>query len=111
MKKLVLFPHGTRIKPFSNVNIKPGIFAIYKHLNIPIVPVYMNSGYVWDRKGLIKRPGKVKVIFFDFIKSGYNKKRVFRNFKFKVKLIYLIYVNLIFIKSSIIFYFLKWDTA
>ena len=34
----------------------------------------MNSGYVWDRKGLIKRPGKVKVIFFDFIKSGYNKK-------------------------------------
>ena len=73
-EKLVLFPHGTRIKPSSNVNIKPGIFAIYKNLNVPIVPVYMNSGYVWDRKGLIKRPGKVKVIFFDFIKSGYNKK-------------------------------------
>ena len=73
-ESLVLFPHGTRIKPFSNVKIKPGIFAIYKHLNVPIVPVYMNSGYVWDRKGLVKRPGKVKVIFFDFIKSGYNKK-------------------------------------
>ena len=38
-EKLVLFPHGTRIKPSSNVNIKPGIFAIYKNLNVPIVPV------------------------------------------------------------------------
>ena len=73
-ENLVLFPHGTRVKSHSNVNIKPGIYAIYKHLNIPVVPVFMNSGHVWDRKGFIKKPGKVKVIFFDPIKSGYSKK-------------------------------------
>ena len=73
-ENLVLFPHGTRVKPLSSINIKPGIYAIYKHLNIPVVPVFMNTGNVWDRKGLIKRHGKVKIIFFDSIKSGYNKK-------------------------------------
>jgi len=73
-ENLVLFPHGTRVKSYSNVNIKPGIYAIYKHLNIPVVPVFMNSGHVWDRKGFIKKPGKVKVIFFDPLKSGYAKK-------------------------------------
>lgn len=73
-ENLVLFPHGTRIKPCSNISVKPGIYALYKNLNLPIIPVYMNSGHVWDKKGFIKRPGKVKVIFFDSIERGYNKK-------------------------------------
>ncbi|MFP6779669.1 MAG: lysophospholipid acyltransferase family protein [Alphaproteobacteria bacterium] len=72
---LVLFPHGTRVKYLTKVNIKPGIYAIYKHLTIPIIPVYMASGHVWDKKGFIKRPGVVKVTFFDSIDTGYSKEK------------------------------------
>ena len=72
---LLLFPHGTRVKYLTKVNIKPGIYAIYKHLTIPIIPVYMASGHVWDKKGFIKRPGVVKVTFFDSIDTGYSKEK------------------------------------
>ena len=74
-ENLVLFPHGTRVKYRAKVNIKPGIYAIYKHLKIPIIPVYMASGHVWDKKGFIKNPGIVKVTFFDSIESGYSKEK------------------------------------
>ena len=83
-ESVVLFPHGTRVKPYTNIDIKPGIYAIYKHLNIPIVPVYINSGYLWDRKGLIKRPGKVRVTLFDSIKSGYGKKEFLKILNIKL---------------------------
>ena len=83
-QNLVLFPHGTRVRPLKKVRIKPGIYAIYKHLNIPIVPVYMSSGYIWDRKGFIKRPGKLKVTFFESIDSGYNKKEFLKLLNFKL---------------------------
>lgn len=72
-ESLVLFPHGTRVKPLSNIRIKPGIYAIYKNLNIPIVPVYMSTGHIWDRRGFIKRPGKIKVCTSEYIESGYNR--------------------------------------
>ena len=74
-ENLVLFPHGTRVKYRAKVNIKPGIYAIYKHLKLPIIPVYMTSGHVWDKKGFIKNPGIVKVTFFDSIESGYSKEK------------------------------------
>ena len=74
-ENLVLFPHGTRVKYRAKVHIKPGIYAIYKHLKIPIIPVYMASGHVWDKKGFIKNPGIVKVTFFDSMESGYSKEK------------------------------------
>ena len=72
-ESIVLFPHGTRVKPSSIIDIKSGVYAIYKYLNIPIIPVYITSGNVWDRKGFMKRPGIVKLSFYDAINPGYNK--------------------------------------
>lgn len=72
-ESIVLFPHGTRINKSSIIEIKSGVYAIYKYLNVPIIPVYISSGNIWDRKGFIKRPGKVKLSFYDAINPGYNK--------------------------------------
>ena len=72
-ESVVIFPHGTRVKPENRVNIKPGIYALYKHLNIAIVPVYMSTGVVWEKRGFIKKPGLVKVKFYEQINSGYEK--------------------------------------
>ena len=83
-ENLVLFPHGTRVKYRAKVHIKPGIYAIYKHLKIPIIPVYMASGHVWDKKGFIKNPGIVKVTFFDSIESGYSKEKFLKLLNLKL---------------------------
>ena len=73
-ESLVIFPHGTRVMPGTKVNIKSGIYALYKHLNLKIIPVYMSTGMVWKKRGFIKKPGLVKVKFYEKINSGYDKK-------------------------------------
>ena len=72
-ESVVIFPHGTRVKPANKANIKSGIYALYKHLNIAIVPVYMSTGVVWEKRGFIKKPGLVKVKFYEKINDGYEK--------------------------------------
>jgi len=73
-ESVVIFPHGTRVKSGTKVNIKSGIYALYKHLNITIIPVYMSTGEVWEKRGFIKKPGLVEVKFYEKINSGYEKK-------------------------------------
>ena len=77
-ESLVIFPHGTRVMPGTKVNIKSGIYALYKHLNLTIIPVYMSTGIVWEKRGFIKKPGLVKVKFYEKINSGYDKKDLIR---------------------------------
>ena len=72
-ESIVIFPHGTRVKASANVEIKSGIYALYKHLNIKIIPVHMSTAEFWDKKGFIKRPGLVKVKFYKPISNSYKK--------------------------------------
>ena len=72
-ESIVIFPHGTRVKASANVEIKSGIYALYKHLNITIIPVHMSTAEFWDKKGFIKRPGLVKVKFYKPISNSYKK--------------------------------------
>ena len=72
-ESIVIFPHGTRVECEAKVDIKSGVYALYKHLNIVIIPVYMSTGKVWGRKGFMKKPGLVKVKFYEKINSGYEK--------------------------------------
>ena len=73
IESVVIFPHGTRVQSKTHVNIKSGIYALYKNLNIPIIPVYMSTGKVWERKGFIKNPGIVEINFHQKIPRGYKK--------------------------------------
>ena len=77
-ESIVIFPHGTRVNPSTKANIKSGIYALYKHLDIKIIPVYINTGEVWGRSGFIKKPGLVKVKFYEKINSGYKKNEFIR---------------------------------
>lgn len=59
-----IFPEGTRVKPGVIAPIKPGIAAIHNEMpDVPIVPVYLDSGYVWPRKSLYIRSGTITVSF------------------------------------------------
>ena len=72
-RPLLIFPQGTRIKVEERIPFKKGVGRIYETLNIPCLPVALNSGKVWPKYGIIKYPGKITVSFLKPIKPGLNR--------------------------------------
>ena len=83
-RPLLIFPQGTRVKVGENVPFKKGVGRIYETLNIPCVPVALNSGRVWPKKGIIKYPGKITVSFLEPIKTGLNRDEFVKNLETKI---------------------------
>ncbi|MEC9458679.1 MAG: lysophospholipid acyltransferase family protein [Pseudomonadota bacterium] len=73
-RPIVIFPEGTRVKIGEKGDYKTGCFALYKYLDIPCIPVALNSGLFWQSKGYRKSKGKIKVKFLKKIEPGLTKK-------------------------------------
>lgn len=73
-RHIVIFPEGTRTKPGESVRYHPGVAALYGALDIPVVPVALNTGLFWPRKRLTKRPGKAVIAFLEPIAPGMARK-------------------------------------
>jgi 1-acyl-sn-glycerol-3-phosphate acyltransferase len=74
---LVIFPEGTRVAPGVSAAIKPGVLALYGQLNLPVVPVTLDSGRYWPRASFLRRPGTIQVRFGSPIPPGLAR-RVFQ---------------------------------
>ena len=72
-RPLLIFPQGTRVKVEERIPFKKGVGRIYEALNISCLPIALNSGKVWPKKGIIKYPGKITVSFLEPIKPGLNR--------------------------------------
>jgi 1-acyl-sn-glycerol-3-phosphate acyltransferase len=73
-RPLVIFPQGTRTAPGAVAPYQPGIAALYGDLNLPVVPVALNSGLFWSRRAFTKRPGRITVEFLPAIPPGLPKR-------------------------------------
>jgi len=73
-RDIAIFPEGTRTEPGERAPYRPGIAALYKALNIPVVPVALNSGYFWARRSFIRRPGTIVVEFLPAVQPGLARK-------------------------------------
>lgn len=71
---IVIYPQGTRVAPGVEAPYHPGVFALYKALNLPVVPVALDSGRLWRRNGVIKRAGVVTVSILPTIEPGLDRK-------------------------------------
>lgn len=69
-RTVLIFPHGTRTLPNSKNKIQSGVVILYKHLNMKVVPVKLDSGKYWGRNKFLKYPGKIKVNFLKPIHPG-----------------------------------------
>lgn len=58
-RQLVIFPEGTRTPPGMRRRYQPGIAALYRDLDLPVVPVALNSGLFWGRRAFNKRCGTI----------------------------------------------------
>ena len=60
-RTIVIFPQGTRTAVGAKKPYLPGIAALYQQLELPVVPVAVNSGLFWGRRHFMRRPGTVLV--------------------------------------------------
>ena len=77
-RNIIIFPEGTRCKHLQVKGYKSGIVFLAEGLDMPIVPVALNSDLCWSKASFIRRPGKV---IFEFLPpmrvSDYKNKKEF----------------------------------
>ena len=69
-RKIVIFPQGTRIAPDEVRPYKSGVAALYQELNVPVVPMALNSGVYWPKHSFLKKPGTITIEFLPPILPG-----------------------------------------
>jgi 1-acyl-sn-glycerol-3-phosphate acyltransferase len=72
-RSVMIFPEGTRVKPGETPPLRAGFAGLYRTLNLPVVPIAVQSGHVWPRKGP-KRPGVVTLRFEPPVPPGLPRK-------------------------------------
>jgi len=76
-RPIVIFPQGTRVSPGTLVKdspYQPGVSALYRMLDVPVVPVALNSGQFWPRRRFTRRPGTIILEFLQPIAPGLPRK-------------------------------------
>jgi 1-acyl-sn-glycerol-3-phosphate acyltransferase len=75
-RPIVIFPEGTRVAVGAPPAYQPGVYAIYRQLDLPIVPVAVNSGLFWGRRQFGKRGGRIIVEILPPILPGGARDKV-----------------------------------
>ena len=60
-RPIIIFPQGTRVAVGEDAKYHSGVYAVYKTLDLPLVPVALNSGIFWPRQAFVKSPGVITV--------------------------------------------------
>ena len=68
--RIIIFPEGTRKAPLEPYDYRYGVVRLYQGLNIPVVPVALNSGLFWGRNSLLLWPGTARARFLPAIPPG-----------------------------------------
>ena len=72
-RPLLIFPQGTRVKFDEQPPFKKGVGRIYNSLNIPCIPVALNTGKVWPKNSFMKYSGDIHISFLEPIMPGKDK--------------------------------------
>ena len=72
-RPLLIFPQGTRVKFGERPPFKKGVARIYDSLQLPCIPVALNSGKIWPKNSFTKYPGNIHVSFLEPIYPGLEK--------------------------------------
>lgn len=67
---VLIFPEGTRVAPGARQRYGMGGAVLAVHSGCPVLPVALNAGEFWPRRGFIKRPGTVQVVFGPLLDSN-----------------------------------------
>ncbi len=77
-RQIVIFPEGTRTAPGASVHYMPGLAMMAASVDVPVVPVALNSGLFWGRNAFFKHAGTITVEFLPPMPRGLDR-RMFLN--------------------------------
>jgi 1-acyl-sn-glycerol-3-phosphate acyltransferase len=76
-RQIVIFPEGTRRAAGAEPRYKLGIAGLYAALNVPCLPIALNSGLFWPRRTMTRVPGTIIAEMLDPIPPGLGKEQFF----------------------------------
>jgi 1-acyl-sn-glycerol-3-phosphate acyltransferase len=85
---LVIFPQGTRVRPWESTVEKPyrvGLSQIREATGMPIIPMALNAGLFWPRSGWMKWPGKVVFQFLPPVPEDLRGKDVMKDIETRLE--------------------------
>ena len=71
--RIIIFPEGTRKAPLADPDYRQGIVRMYLTLNVPVVPVALDSGLYWGRNSLVMWPGTARAKVLPAIEPGLSR--------------------------------------
>ena len=83
-RPLLIFPQGTRVKLDERPPFKKGVSRIYKALNLPCIPVALNTGKVWPKNSFMKFSGDIHISFLEPIMPGKDNDEFLREIESKI---------------------------
>lgn len=72
-RSVVVYAEGTRVTPGERPPLRSGFAGLYKTLDLPVVPIAVDSGTLLPKKG-VKRPGVVTFLIGETIPPGLPRK-------------------------------------
>ncbi|PPR73102.1 MAG: hypothetical protein CFH05_01223, partial [Alphaproteobacteria bacterium MarineAlpha3_Bin4] len=64
---------GTRALPGERLPLFPGVAALYRQCDAPVIPVALNSGLFWSRRSFRKLSGVITIEILPAIPPGLNR--------------------------------------
>ena len=74
-RPVIIYPEGTRVRVGETPPLRSGFAALYRALDLPVVPVALDSGRLWGR-GLVHESGTVTFKVGDTIPAGLPRKEI-----------------------------------
>ncbi|GAA3899690.1 1-acyl-sn-glycerol-3-phosphate acyltransferase [Sphingomonas limnosediminicola] len=74
-RSVIIYPEGTRVGADEAPPLRPGFAGLYRALNMPVVPIAVDSGRLWGR-GLIHRPGAITFRVGETIPPGLKRDEI-----------------------------------
>jgi 1-acyl-sn-glycerol-3-phosphate acyltransferase len=72
-RQVYIYPEGTRRPPGARPDYKRGVAFLYASAGAPCIPVALNTGLYWGRRGLIRRPGTAIIEYLPQIPAGMDR--------------------------------------
>jgi 1-acyl-sn-glycerol-3-phosphate acyltransferase len=76
-RQVYIFPEGTRRAPGAEPAYKHGVAFLYEATGAPCLPVAVNTGVFWGRRGFLRRPGVAVIEFLPVIPPGLDREAFF----------------------------------
>jgi 1-acyl-sn-glycerol-3-phosphate acyltransferase len=72
-RQVFIYPEGTRRLPGAPPRYKQGVATLYADTGIACLPVAVNTGLFWRRRGFLRRPGVAVIEYLPVIATGLDR--------------------------------------